>query len=287
MKIDLQLYFQIRDQDGLLQRYLTRNTGKWGITRQGAMMSYWFHGNNASFVLLLSLIAQAVVCRELIHEGDAHSDKEAVEMAHDFFSSAYDFYESFADDAHNVWNMVTSPFSRATKAEINDFIEDDESVLAEEEVNAMSHRALHMKAELEKFRDQHADAQILAARYEHLEGAVDPDDGDGFDPEGNQSDSECQSEEEIAGREYDSSEVEDDDWQKSILDKRVAKRKSQIPLDRSRRRVSLSDSKMSLPKQSHPVCTLTQMQSSDEEDEFVPPTSAGRRRLAIQDSDDD
>ena len=114
------------------------------------MLSYWYDGNNCSFVLLLSLISHSALCRDILKGTVDRTDHEAVEMAEEYLKSATDFYESFASEAHTIWDQVASPFSKASKEEIRDFLADDENEEGDDTLT--SHRALNMEAELEELQ---------------------------------------------------------------------------------------------------------------------------------------
>jgi hypothetical protein len=288
---------QIRAQDGLLQRFLNKC---YGTTRQGAMLKYWFHGNNHSFLLLLSLISHASLCRDIVKGVVRQSDKEAVEMAEEFLQPAVDFFESFAGEALGIWDLVASPFSKASKEEIRDFLADDEV----EEIDTLaSHRALQMQAELEEFQNEQDDDRQLAEYYERLEKENDElasdegeedavgdggeEDAASRDEDDDQADDASKgSEDDVANGGYfeESSEEEEDDWQKEIMSKRVAKRKSQSPRKRSSRGVSLSDTK---PSPKRRAALDASSSKSTDEDVIVPPASVVRKRLVIQDSEDE
>ena len=257
------------------------------------MLQYWIYGNNSDFVLLLSLISHANLCREIINQSDAASDDDpaAVENAEEYLLPANTFFESFSKDARSIWNVVTSPFLKVSKEEIRDFLADDEyddesldhdAVEAEEPI--LSHQALHMQAELEELeRERHVDEE-LAARYEkevmRLRRNSD-DSPDQFEVDDESYGASDGSDRHVSGSESDDNH---DDWQKSILEKRVTKVKSATPQKRAGRRVSMSSMKVSPKKR------LNAIQTDDSENEsplVTASSSAVRKRLAIQDSDDE
>lgn len=282
----------MRAQDGLLQRYLNKNSGKFAPTRQGEMLQYWIYGNNSDFVLLLSLISHANLCREILKQSDASSedDPAAVENAEQFLLPSYTFFESFSNDALSIWKVITAPFLKVSKEEIRDFIADeeydDDGYADETEEQILSHQALHMQAELEEIeRERHADEE-LARRYEREVKTLrrKNDDDDSVDP------SEVGDESDIASDEYDphvsesESDNNDDGWQRSILERRVTKIKSSTPQKRTGRRVSMSSMKVSPKKR------LIAIQTNNSEKEnplVIASSSVARKRLAIQDSDDE
>lgn len=227
------------------------------------------------------------------------SDQEAVDMADEYLAPVMDFYDSFAGEAADIWDIVAAPFTKASREEIRDFVADD--VDEEEEPYPLSsHRALHRETELEMLQDELDADHWLAAHYVRMEKRGR---GDSNDDEENEVDASNDDEEKVltaednyGGSESDvanggvfaesfDEEEEEDEWQKSILSKRVAKRKSRTPRKRSGRRVSMSETKMSPKKRA-----TRDTQSSDDEVEFletVPATVIRKPRLAIQDSDDE
>ncbi len=288
---------QIRAQDGLLQRYLNKNSGQHAPTRQGEMLQYWIYGNNCDFVLLLSLMAHANLCREITKDSDALSDDDpaAVENAEQYLLPCDEFFESFAKDARSIWNVVTSPFRKITKEEINDFIADDEydeqedSDVAEAEEPFLSHQALHMQAELEELERERYQDERLAERYENEVKRLRQKDDDSLDQSVVDDERDVASDDDddpqVSAAESDS--MHDDEWQTSILEKRVTRIKALTPQKRAgRRRVSMSSMKVASPKK-----RWNAIRTDDKDDAESPlvtaSSSAVRKRVAIQDSDEE
>jgi hypothetical protein len=266
------------------------------------MLSYWFSGNNYSFLLLLSLVSHASLCRDIVKGAVDRNDKKSLKAAQEFLEPAVSFFESLADEADEIWDVFASPFRKASNAEIRDFLAEDEE--EEEEEPVASHRALRMEAELREFRkEQIADRQLVAyyERMEHTEevalesykekekgfcggGEEDAARGDGEGRDDQSENGSEDSEDEVAHGCYfeESSAEEEDDWQKGIMNKRVAKRKSQSPRNRPSTRVSLSDTKPSTRKRPAPPSI-----AYDDEDFLAPKPSVVRHRLAILDSEDE
>ena len=286
---------QIRAQDGLLQRYLNKNSGRHAPTRQGEMLQYWIYGNNSDFVLLLSLMAHANLCREIVKDSDALSDDDpdAVENAEQYLLASDEFFESFAKDAQSIWNVVTSPFRKISKEEINDFIADDEydeqedSDIEQAEEPFLSHQALHMQAELEELERERYKDERLAERYENEVKRLRQKDDDSSDQsiDDGESDIASDDDEDPHVSVADSDSPHDDEWQTSILEKRVTRIKALTPQKRAgHRRVSMSSMKVASPKK--------RWNATDDKDDAESPlviasSSAVRKRLAIQDSDDE
>ena len=256
------------------------------------MLQYWIYGNNSDFVLLLSLISHANLCREIVKQADASSDDDpdAVENAEEYLHPSNTFFQSFSNDARSIWKVVTSPFLKVSKEEIRDFIADDDydddydSVEVEEPI--LSHHALHMQTELEELeRERHVDEE-LAARYEKEVKRLRNKYDDSTDQSEVDNESYGDSDDDdrhVSGSESDNNH---DDWQRSILEKRVTKIKSSTPQKRAAgRRVSMSSMKVSAKKRLNDIPTES---SDDGESPLVTASSSVvRKRLAIQDSDDD
>ena len=266
------LFFaKVRAQDGLLQRYLKKTSGR-ATTRQGEMLSYWYQGNNYTFLLLLSHIAQSALCRSIVK--DRSSDEDDAQAAEEFLLPAISYYESFADMTEDVWERVVSPFRKASKDEIQDFLDDDEE---DEPDYSASHRALHAQSEMAEFeREQHADEQRAAyfdsMGKDHDEDSSDSDEVEEVDASGQ-------------GCYEESSEEEQDEWEQGIKSKRVARSRFQSPKKRNSRRVSMSSTKQTTPQKR--AAAKSPASSSDDE-VFVPaPSSLVRKRLVIQDSDEE
>ena len=254
-------------------------------------MQYWIYGNNSDFVLLLSLTSHANLCREIIKQSVTSSDDDdlaAVENAEQYLLPSNAFFESFSNDARSIWKLLTAPFLKVSKEELRDFIADDEydddGIDYETEEPILSHQAIHMQAELEELeRERHADEELAARyenevkrlRHEHDDSPDQSEIDDGTDVDSNEYDPH------MSGSE---SNHDHDDWQQSMLEKSVTKIKSSTPQKRAGRRISISSTKVSPKKR------LNTIQTDDSENEsplITASSSAVRKRLAIQDSDDE
>ena len=127
---DLYLRFKIRAPDGLLQRYL-KNSCRFG-TFQGDMRRYWNEGNKQSFVYLLHQMQNAEIFLQLMQADDDSIDDDKAE-AEEYISVALNFFQSFQDRAQGEWERVSSPFLKATKADLEDFFAEEGSVEGEDE----------------------------------------------------------------------------------------------------------------------------------------------------------
>jgi hypothetical protein len=266
------------------------------------MLKYWYHGNKSDFVLLLSLISHAALCRQIVKDADATSrneDRDAIEAAEEYLRPAWSFVESLSSEERVIWDIVASPFLKQSRNEIRDFIaeEDYASEGAEEgDDEPLSHRALLMQSEMKEFQRQQVADRKLAAHYVDMVQNLQSDNSlnDDDEEEANDAvsydkdeDEELQDiNDEFQGQSSESEEA-DDEWQKKIMNKRLSKVKSQTPRENSsrRRRVSMSTSKVSPQKRS--VVELQGSSDSDEAEWQPTSTPLAHKRLAIRDSDDE
>lgn len=200
---DLYARFKIRTTDGLLQRYTRLMSGKHHV-RQGQLQRYWFDGNNELFVLILSQLVSAEECREIL----AKSDHPQHEEAHAYWLPGLTFFESFADDTKELWDLISAPYHRYEEEDMTDFIGAEEE---EEDVSdgQVAHRALAMEEERERFEQQR---DILLSRYR--------DRDDNHSSEGESSEDDVV----FAGQKGElpeaSSSSEDDEWTKRIKNRK-------------------------------------------------------------------
>ena len=180
------------------------------------MLRYWIHGNNQDYLLLLSEMEHAADCRAMVaaphhhrpsqrrttssssrrtRRRDAEEDDNAdnddnVVAAHEFLAPALEFYESFANEASDLWDMVAAPFYKESNEDIQDFMldidDDDEDEAAgerPEQDDRAKHVALMVQDELAAFeKDQH-DSELRAERYKRMLGVHDDDDEEEADEE--------------------------------------------------------------------------------------------------------
>jgi hypothetical protein len=231
------------------------------------MLQYWFYGNNCDFVLLLSLISHANLCRDIVTQSDNVQDDDpvAIENAQEYLTPSWKFYKSFSRQAQNIWKVVASPFFKVSKAEIRDFIADDDydedSIEVDEvetSVPILSHQALRMQEELAEIRRERESDRKLAAHYEQMVKNLRQDDdnlndGSNDDSADDEEFDESEHSEDCDPHASSDSEDEIDDWEKSKLAKRVAKVKTTSPSKVVGRRVSLSTIKL---LQSIPILTM-------------------------------
>lgn len=185
------LSLQVRVGDGLLQRYIEKT--RKGRTYQGDMRRYWNLGNNQIFVYLIHLMKRRAVGGDMVGEADSQA-----------------FFCSFENRAKHTWDVVSAPYHKATREEVNDFLENDDV----EEEGVESHFAMHR--EIVNPADEIAEA--LKQRRLSQGGQLDSDESS--DEEENES--EASSDEDDANPDnipgyYSEEEEEEDDWVKSRL----------------------------------------------------------------------
>lgn len=117
------------------------------------------------FVHLLGLVDVAEYYRTINSDGQSHSD-DSIGEAETYLAGARAFFESFADDAANLWDLIAGPYQNTQ--DLDDFIagEGEESVDEEVGDNGPSSaqaafREQEMKDEqvsLEKFKFSSSDS---------------------------------------------------------------------------------------------------------------------------------
>ena len=101
----------------MLQRYIEKTKRR--LTYQGDMRRYWNMGNNQTFVFLIYLMKRRADFKKMIDEGsDATGDASAL------FDDAQTFFRSFENRAKRAWESVSAPYRKATREEIDEFIEE-------------------------------------------------------------------------------------------------------------------------------------------------------------------
>lgn len=267
---------QVRAQDGLLQRWVMDFLGKGSL--QGHLLSYWFGGNNYDFVHLLELVEAAEDVRDLAQtENPTRSMKEKVKEAQRYVKNAEYFFDSFARDANALWERITGPYQMDDSADLDGFIadeeNDDEDRIGEISVMA-AYREVDRKAQEEEMR-------LDQEKFEHYR-QLDEDIGD--DDESNDElhdgeDGESEDDVKYTGL-VESSEEDEDEW--------VTQRSSR---KRGRKKQDSAFKKLT----SHKKLRRTHSDSSESVNFDVNNTvsekkatpSSAKRRMAIQDSDDD
>jgi hypothetical protein len=190
---DLFARFKVRVGDGLLQRYIEKTARK-GRTYQGDMRRYWNLGNNQTFVYLIHLMKRRTIGGDMAGEADSQA-----------------FFRSFENRAKHTWDVVSAPYHKATREEVDDFIENEDV----EEEDVQSHFAMHR--EIVNPADEIAEA--LKQRRLSQGGQLDSDDSSDDEEENESqatSDEHDANPDDIPGY-YSEEEEEDDDWVKSRL----------------------------------------------------------------------
>jgi hypothetical protein len=85
------------------------------------MRRYWNIGNKQTFVFLLYLIKRRAVLQQQLDAGQDDTEEAAA-----LFGKAQDFYLSFENRAKQTWEAVSAPYRKATKGELEDFINADD-----------------------------------------------------------------------------------------------------------------------------------------------------------------
>lgn len=169
------------------------------------MRRYWNLGNNQTFVFLLHLMK-----------------RRAARESPTLEASAQDFYESFENRARRTWEAVSAPYRKATKEELNEFIEDGDV----EEEDPQPHFA--MQREL---NDMNPEDEIVEALRTHRRmsqgGGADSSDSDSSDSSveivggPSREEDESEEEEEVDPRDipgyYSEEEEDNDEWVTSKL----------------------------------------------------------------------
>lgn len=180
------------------------------------MMNYWFEGNNASFLLLLSLISHASHCRDVVADFDENSsnDDDKVRNAEKYLQPAVNFFESFADEAEDLWKMISQPFERGTKEEIHDFIADDNE--AENDDSAM-YRSFNIQSAM----DEHASNRKKAAEYYERSKDMDSDVASGDGDYSSKGSEDIIDNSELIFEDDSAEDMDDgdDEWQQGIVGK--------------------------------------------------------------------
>lgn len=254
-------------------------------------MRYWYHGNNQLFVLLLSLMQEASEYRKIIDHPDNQSDPDSVHEAQEFWKPAFDYFESFHDDAQGIWEMVVSPFSQPSKEEMQEFVAPDD----EEDDDVGEHQALYRQSVMEDFRKSQDSDQKAAQYYERMEReawsrseqfeqneqeSVFSEEEEGLDDDG--------SDEEVI--DVDESSEDEDEWVQEKMLKLESKKKSLSPQKHVTPISSGRAKVQNTQKVFHADDSPSDSEGDEEEGDHIAlraPSSSGRKRLVIQDSDEE
>lgn len=249
-------------------------------------MSYWYHGNNQLFVLLLSLMQEAFEYRVILDHAYDQSDPDVVDEAQAFWKPAFEYFESFHDDAQPIWEIVVAPFSQASKEEIREFLADDD----EEEDDVGDQQALYRQSIMEEFRKSQDSDQKAAQYYERMEREAcarfdkieqEEESAPSEDEEGLDDDQDG----EVATEE---SSEEEDEWLQEKILKIETRKRSISPQKHITPKISGRVRTQNAPKVTHEADSLSESAEVDGDGlRLRAPSSSGRKRLVIQDSDEE
>ena len=235
---DLYKRFQIRAADGLLQRFLDKKKNKnhknHRISRQGEMVRYWFNGNNELFVFLLDLMDRWRIARSELDLNSATDDTDAV--LHEFRALSQKlnhFWSSFTNRGNRIWEVVSEPYQKGTKQELEDFIEDGNDV--DQAGVAIQYHLINRDIEAHPTPEEEIVSALRQSR------GKDSEDSSFSDAEENENVGESSDDVQLASssderaRRYYSEESEDDEWEQQLK----KKRKARVKNERGRRNVKV------------------------------------------------
>jgi hypothetical protein len=248
------------------------------------MRKYWNLGNNQTFVFLIHLLKRRDVLKEMLEAGsDVNGEASTL------FDDGQKYYESFENRAKRTWETVSAPYRKATKEELNEFIEEGD---VEEEDDPQPHfamqrelnmnpedeivEALKMRRRLSQGGEHESESEDSS--IEVVENAAARNDEDDSDESEHQN--------EIPGY-YSEEEEEDDDWVTSKL-ARPGRRKKGSPAEvsnASRPGKRLGKASREKKKQDGQL-----KRDPDSQDSDAPPPPAAKkakRTRIIVDSDSD
>lgn len=246
----------MRTQDGLLQRFLAKNKTYGRNPKQGDMRRYWYEGNSESFIYLLYQMEQ-------LRYEKAHDNHESgSESGINALAKCRSYFQSFRDNAMDLWERISSPFSAGKEDDMQDFLDDGEEVGEEAGIH-------HVFDREEAAAVQEEDEEL--ARY-YKEKAEEKNDDE------SRQYAEDQSENEDNYEPVEASESEEDEWVLGIRNKK--RRGSTEKPARSKGRSG--GRRLSSRKEGRKYAES----SSDEELDANEPASTSKRAI-LEDSDSD
>lgn len=141
-------------------------------------------------------------------------DNRAVAKAKKSWSRAKNFFQSFADKASDLWEVISGPYTKATEQDMEDFIDDEEDEDADDDFRG--HQIFDRKKAMSQMREEKA----LAEYYERRAGEGDESASDdheekkGGDISDNDDDDFCEQQPASA-----SEDDENDEWVRNIRNK--------------------------------------------------------------------
>lgn len=230
---------------------------------------YWYDGNNFEYVLLLSQVPKAAWCREITNAEDDHTT-EKVERAEAYLTPAWDFFESFEKDAKALWESIAAPYNDDS-GDIEDFLADNSEEMDDDgDVAAVN---VYRASQIQAAFDERDEDEALAERYKEMarkqgflkndktiDLAESSEDQDNDDNDQEESSDEDEEDDDSAG---------EDAWEQQIRSRRgsIGMRKTSMRKRNSRR--------------------VTPLDTTPTKRAAVDPASSLRKRLVIEESDDE
>ncbi|KAI2494340.1 hypothetical protein MHU86_20195 [Fragilaria crotonensis] len=283
---DLYKRFQIRAADGLLQRFLdkkkNRNHTNHRISRQGEMVSYWFNGNNELFVFLLDLMDRWRIARSENDLNSSNDDADAV--VHEFrelSEKLNHFWSSFANRGNRIWEVVSEPYQKGTRQELEDFLEDGNE--ADQAGVAIQYHLINREIEAHPTPEEEIVSALRQSRGKESEESSYSDEEENENDGDSSEDVQLASSSDERARRYYSEESEDDEWEQELK----KKRKARVKKERGRRNVKVVEVQRAKklgggkkrPSGLNPIAKADASRSVE--------ASASKRRRVIQESDSD
>lgn len=178
-------------------------------------MRYWLHGNNQSFLLLLSQMRRRQKLWKILSKEDDGGLDPTRAQAKILWDEADAFFESLEGRDKKIWDVMSAPFRKVTEEEMDEFIADGSSEEVEDEGTHIALQHAMMKKDEEAFEEQMI--EHLRRRRAEYGSDVDSDDGlneDDDDEVVTVGDSEDDEDE----GDNDDDEGEDDDDSRDLVD---------------------------------------------------------------------
>lgn len=195
------------------------------------MRRYWYDGHSELFIYLLDRMEYMSACADLLgdkirnidhssseEDGNSSGDDSdrAVAKAKEAWTKAKHFIRSFADQASELWDRISAPYTRATAQDVEDFIAaDDEEENVDDDGNNQGHQMFDRERAMAETRKEKA----LAKYYEKKFSQGDGSDSDDEEEEKKQAADDESDDSNNYYQPQPSSASEDDDWVKKIRNK--------------------------------------------------------------------
>jgi hypothetical protein len=280
---DLYKRFQIRASDGLLQRFLEKKSHKnkaiRHVSRQGAMVHYWHQGNNEIFVYLLDLIDQWNEAKN-IFDGSCVEEALDDENLDEFVvlcNEAKSFWSSFSFRGKRLWEVISEPYQKETKEELDDFIAHGDGEDEEFPGEAINYRLINKEMDDEEDSEDDIIHEISKKYVEKVHNLNLEEDSDDEEEDGDECPLNSSSDE--FDHKYYSEESEPDEWQQEVM----RKRKARVKESKLRRSVI----QLALAKSPKVITKRKGSMGSDIIDDKKNSSLQFRKRRIIQVSDSD